>query len=74
MQGWPCLSVRKIQLENHWTDLDNIWYGRYACGSTLKSYFLISATCNTNMADERTCEVVSTLTIGHTKMYAIALG
>jgi hypothetical protein len=23
-----CLSVRMIQLENRWTDLDEIWYGR----------------------------------------------
>jgi hypothetical protein len=26
------LSVRMIQLENRWTDLDGIWYGRYAIG------------------------------------------
>jgi hypothetical protein len=25
-----CPSVRMIQLENRWTDLDEIWYGRYA--------------------------------------------
>jgi hypothetical protein len=26
------LSVRMIQLENRWTDLDDIWYGSYAIG------------------------------------------
>jgi hypothetical protein len=26
------LSVRAIQLENRLTDLDDIWYGRYATG------------------------------------------
>jgi hypothetical protein len=25
-----CLSVIMIQIENHWTDLDKIWYERYA--------------------------------------------
>jgi hypothetical protein len=29
---WSCLSVRLIQLENRWTDLDEIWYGSYATG------------------------------------------
>jgi hypothetical protein len=24
------MPVRMIQLENHWTDLDEIWYGYYA--------------------------------------------
>jgi hypothetical protein len=28
--GWPSVSVPMIQLENHWTNLDEIWYGRYA--------------------------------------------
>jgi hypothetical protein len=32
--GHVCLSdhlqVHMIQLENRWTDLDQIWYGRYA--------------------------------------------
>jgi hypothetical protein len=37
-----CVSVRMIQLENRWTDLDEIWYGRYAIGTALKSYFAIS--------------------------------
>jgi hypothetical protein len=27
-----CLSVRMIQVEIPWTDLDEIWYGRYATG------------------------------------------
>jgi hypothetical protein len=30
--GHVCLSVRMIQLENRWTDLDEIWYGYYAIG------------------------------------------
>jgi hypothetical protein len=30
MADHVCLSVRMIQLENRWTDLDEIWYGRYA--------------------------------------------
>jgi hypothetical protein len=28
--GSPSLSVHMIQFENHWTDLDEIWYGHYA--------------------------------------------
>jgi hypothetical protein len=31
-----CLSVRVIQLEKRWTDLDEIWYGRYAIGAYSK--------------------------------------
>jgi hypothetical protein len=27
-----CPSVRMIQLENRWTDLDEVWYGLYAIG------------------------------------------
>jgi hypothetical protein len=34
-----CLPVYMIQLENRWTDLDEIWYESYAIGSTLKSFF-----------------------------------
>jgi hypothetical protein len=30
--GHVCLSVRMIQLESRWTDLDEIWYGRHAIG------------------------------------------
>jgi hypothetical protein len=30
--GHVCLSVRMIQLDNRWTDVDEIWYGRYATG------------------------------------------
>jgi hypothetical protein len=34
--GHVCLSVRlsvsMVQLEKTWTDLDEIWYGRYAIG------------------------------------------
>jgi hypothetical protein len=26
------LSVRMIQLDNHWTNLDEIWYGRSTIG------------------------------------------
>jgi hypothetical protein len=26
------LSIRMIQFENHWTDLDELWYGRYVIG------------------------------------------
>jgi hypothetical protein len=36
------LSVRMIQLENRWTDLDEIWYGRYATGDYLKIVLLNS--------------------------------
>jgi hypothetical protein len=39
-----CLSVRKIQLENRFTDLDEILYGRYAIGDYTKSYFSVSCT------------------------------
>jgi hypothetical protein len=34
--GHVCLSVRMIHLENHWMDLDEIWYGRYAIGDYLE--------------------------------------
>jgi hypothetical protein len=27
-----CLSVRMIQLDNHWINLDEIWYEHYAIG------------------------------------------
>jgi hypothetical protein len=37
-----CLSVRMIQLENRWTDLDEIWYGRYAIGISPEIDFSIS--------------------------------
>jgi hypothetical protein len=30
-------SVRMIQQENCWKDLDEIWYGRYAVGVCLKT-------------------------------------
>jgi hypothetical protein len=35
-----CPSVRTIQFENRWADLDDIWYGRYAIW--VKQYFQIS--------------------------------
>jgi hypothetical protein len=57
-----------IQLENRWTDFDDIWCGRYAigdCPTLVLLYFLQSITLN--MSDERTCEVgvtLAPLTIG----------
>jgi hypothetical protein len=30
--GHVCPSVRMIKLDNPWTDLNEIWYGRYATG------------------------------------------
>jgi hypothetical protein len=59
--GHVCLSIRMIQLENHWMDLDEIWYGRYAIGDYPKLYFTIFYNRNTNMVDEQTCEVRSIL-------------
>jgi hypothetical protein len=66
-----CLSVdpffRIIQLDNHWTDLDEIRYERYTLSViiytlyrvryTLKTYLLMSKFGNTNIADEQTFEV-----------------
>jgi hypothetical protein len=48
------LSVRMIQLENRWTDVDKnlVWN---LCA------FQFPAVDNTNFADERTCYVRSTL-------------
>jgi hypothetical protein len=34
-QNRKCLSARMIQLENRWTGLDEIWYGRYVSEDTL---------------------------------------
>jgi hypothetical protein len=34
--GHVCLSVRMTQVENRWTALDEIWYGRYAIGDNPK--------------------------------------
>jgi hypothetical protein len=42
MAGHVCPSVRMIQVENHLTDLDEIWYGLMPLGTTLKSYFSVS--------------------------------
>jgi hypothetical protein len=36
MDWFSCLSLRMIQIENRWTDLDEIWYGLYAIGAYLK--------------------------------------
>jgi hypothetical protein len=40
--GHVCLFVRlsTIQLDNHWTDLDEIWYGHYAIGDYPKIVIL----------------------------------
>jgi hypothetical protein len=38
--GWLCLSVRMIELENHWTDWDEIWYGGCAIGDYPKIVLL----------------------------------
>jgi hypothetical protein len=46
-----------IQFENRWTDLDEIM----PLGTTLKSYFQFPTIGDTNMADEQTCEMGSTL-------------
>jgi hypothetical protein len=32
------LSLHMIQLKNHWTDLDEIYYGCYAVGIYIKLY------------------------------------
>jgi hypothetical protein len=56
-----CLSVCIIQLENCWTDLDEITYDFMPLGSTAKSCISTSYTRNANMADELTCETESTL-------------
>jgi hypothetical protein len=42
--GHVCLSVRMIQLENRWTDFDEILYGRYAIGECMK--IVLSNSCN----------------------------
>jgi hypothetical protein len=34
--GHICPSVRMIQVENRLTNLDEIWYGRYATGANPK--------------------------------------
>jgi hypothetical protein len=40
--GHVHLSIRMIELENRWTDLDGIWCGRCAIrGTNLKSYFSV---------------------------------
>jgi hypothetical protein len=57
-----------IQLENRWTNLDEIWYGRYDIwGILFYRTFQFSTIGNTNMADKQTCEVgltLAPLTIG----------
>lgn len=44
MADHVCLSVRVVQLENHWMDFDKVLYGSNVIASALKSYFYIS--CN----------------------------
>jgi hypothetical protein len=42
---WSCVrvSVRMIQLEDRWSDLDEIWNGRYVIGGLSQNlYFLIN--------------------------------
>lgn len=50
----PCIriSVLMIQLQNHWTDLDEIWYGLYIIGVYPKIVVLNFLQSNTYMADE----------------------
>jgi hypothetical protein len=50
-----------IQLENRWTDLDEIWYGRYVIEDYPKIllYNFLQSVIPT--AGEQTCEVGSTL-------------
>jgi hypothetical protein len=58
--GHVCPSVRMIELENRRTVLDEIWCGRYAIGYYPK-IIQFSTICNTNMADQQTYGVGSTL-------------
>jgi hypothetical protein len=37
-----CLSICIIQLENRWTDLDEIWLDIMPLGTSVKSYFTVS--------------------------------
>jgi hypothetical protein len=51
-----------VELENRGTDFDNIWYGRHVMGACPKnSTFAFFTLGNTNMADEQTYDVGSTL-------------
>jgi hypothetical protein len=59
--GHVCLSVRMIQLENYWFNLDEIWCGCYATGDYQYHTFQFPAIGNTIVADKQTCEVGSTL-------------
>jgi hypothetical protein len=49
-----------IQLDNRWTDLDEIWYGRYAIGDDPKINFNFIQQVIPTWPDEQTCEVGST--------------
>jgi hypothetical protein len=57
------LVMSVCQLETRLTDLDEIWYGPYAIGIYPKIVLLnfLQSVIATNMADEQTCEVGSTL-------------
>jgi hypothetical protein len=51
-----------IELENRWTNLNEILYGRYAIRVCPKNrIFKFSTISDTNMAGKQTCEVGSTL-------------
>jgi hypothetical protein len=54
MSVCPCIrmSVLMIQLQNHWTDLDEIWYGLYIIGVYPKIVVLNFLQSNTYMTDE----------------------
>jgi hypothetical protein len=52
-------SVRTIQLENHWTELDESWYGRCASGEYPK--IVIFNFGNNKMAEEEICDPMDTL-------------
>jgi hypothetical protein len=46
-----------IQLENHWTYIDEIWYGHYAIGGYPKLIIFSFLQSAYNMADEHTSEL-----------------
>jgi hypothetical protein len=49
-----CLSLCMIQLEKHWMDLVEIWYGGYAIGDYPKNHTLqFPAVNNITMADNK---------------------
>jgi hypothetical protein len=57
-----CPSARIIQLENCWTDFDEVWFKYYAIrGYRIVAHFNFLKSVFTNMSEERTCEVEATL-------------